>query len=214
MAIVTVSRQLGSGEFEFSTQLAERLGYRLIDRQLLERAAEELDVPIQAIEAIDEQPSPPLEVRIARRILSGATERVPLLWEEIAKPELSAGAVRSFLPVVIHELAAQDNLLFVGRGAGFVLAERPDVCRFHLIAPIADRVLRVRRLFNVEAAEARRVIDRTDRARGRFIRETFGADWSNPLNYDVVFNTGVLGIAAAVEAAAAAVHRRIRMLAA
>ena len=42
MAVVTISRQFGTGEFEFSEQLAQRLGYHLAHRELIHKAAEEL----------------------------------------------------------------------------------------------------------------------------------------------------------------------------
>ena len=49
MGVITISRQFGSGEIEFSNQLAQRLDYRLADKELIDRAAVELDTVAELV---------------------------------------------------------------------------------------------------------------------------------------------------------------------
>ena len=96
----------------------------------------------------------------------------------------------------------------VGRGANFIL---PPETRFRLRV-VADRAFRAQQVaqqFAISEEDALRRIDQTDANRRAFIRKYFHADIADPLNYDMVLNTGVLNIEQAADAVCAVVHPRI-----
>ena len=87
---------------------------------------------------------------------------------------------------VIHEVAAAGNVVIVGRGAGFVLSDSPEVFRVFLRAPETVRIKTLMaRLGLAEGA-----------ARGN-IKQLYGRDWCDPDEYDLVINTGRVGYKAA-----------------
>ena len=96
----------------------------------------------------------------------------------------------------------------VGRGASFILGERPNVLRLRLVAPLADRVSRIAQFQNLSDADARRAVLRTDQERRLFIRSEFQADWEDPTHYDLVMNTSGMGVTQAVEVAIEALRRK------
>src|SRR5512136_2215585 len=101
MAVITLSREMGSRGDDVARAVAERLGLRLVGRELINRAAKEAGAPEVALAEIDE---------------------LGLLG---VKP--SAAALRLYrdkVAAVIHELAADGDVLLVGRGGQMILADR------------------------------------------------------------------------------------------
>ena len=72
--------------------------------------------------------------------------------------------------------------------------------RLRIVASQNARIANVARAFNVSAEDAKRRIFRTESDRRAFIRKYFAADITDPINYDLVINTGELDIDKAVEA--------------
>ena len=55
MAVITISRQFGAGGHTLGGSLAARLGYQLVDRELLLEIARQADVSIDWVEAVREE---------------------------------------------------------------------------------------------------------------------------------------------------------------
>src|SRR5919199_4414525 len=55
MPVVTIARQLGSGGEEIASRVAQRLGARLLDHDLLVRASERSGIPLSYLEDFDER---------------------------------------------------------------------------------------------------------------------------------------------------------------
>jgi cytidylate kinase len=173
--VLTLSRELGAGDTGFGPTLAERLGLRAYDRELLEQEAVRLGVTEAELEKVDEQP---------------------------------AGVFESFRPGSLHrryfevlgrlmnELAARGNVLLVGRGGSRFLRDYPGAFHVRLVAPPEVRVRRVMEHRWLREEPARQFIARSDAQRRRFYEGSFGADWSDPLEYHVTVNSGRLGPAA------------------
>ncbi|MBA2627271.1 MAG: cytidylate kinase family protein, partial [Gemmatimonadales bacterium] len=51
----------------------------------------------------------------------------------------------------------------------------------------------------MDPAEAARIVDDTDAMRARYHREYYDRDWADPVNYHMVLNTGLMGMAASAE---------------
>jgi cytidylate kinase len=96
--------------------------------------------------------------------------------------------------------------VILGRGAGFILAGRPDVLRVHPHASIADRVRyltsRVEDLppdARPDEASLRDLCRSVDSARATYLRRRFDVDWMDARNYDLALDTGRLGLARSIE---------------
>ena len=96
--------------------------------------------------------------------------------------------------------------IIVGRGANFILP--PDNrFRVRVVAPQQFRIENVAKNFNIPEREAKRRVIRTESDRRAFIRKYFNADIADPLNYDLIINTGTLSIDDAVNAIVASVGK-------
>jgi cytidylate kinase len=184
MPVITLSRELGSRGDDVAMAAAERLGLRLVGRELINRAARAAGAPEVALAEIDE---------------------LGLLG---VKP--SPAAVRLYtqkVTEVIRELAARGDLLVVGRGGQVVLANEPGVLHVRVIAPRPMRLQLVRERCHVspEAATAR--IEASDKARAAYLRRAHGVQWDAAGLYDMVLNMAHLRVEDAAEVVCLAATR-------
>lgn len=199
---VTVSRQYGAGGRRVAPALAEALGYRFIDREVVEEAARRLNVD--------------------PRLASDRDERAPALVEEIGMalaqgtPELGLGAVpigdRELFEAtrsVIESLADAGGFVILGRGGQAALRGRRDVCHIWLVGELPDRARRVGASQALDERAATELCLRIDAERAGYLSKFYRADIHDPLLYDCVLNTSSLGVDGAVEAALTACRRKL-----
>jgi cytidylate kinase len=109
---------------------------------------------------------------------------------------------------VVCTIAEHSRALIVGRGANFIL---PHEKRFsvRVVAPLDVRIQNIVRRFGVSTEEAKRRVIRRESRRSAFIRQSFNADISDPIHYNLTMNTGTMSIESAVEAVIGAVMARL-----
>lgn len=196
MGAVTVSRLYGAGGRRVAPALADRLGYRFVDREIVEEAAR--------------------RIGLDPRIAAERDERVPGIVDELGlalargMPEFAMASVAigdralaDATGAVISSLADAGGYVILGRGGQAALRGRPDVCHLWLVGERADRARRVAASQGIEEREAASRCDRVDGERAAYVRRFYGADIRDPLLYDCILNTSLLGIDGAVEGASA-----------
>ncbi len=169
MNVITVSREYGAGGYEVARRLAETLGWELLDRELLHRAAEVEHLPDAELERLDEK-----AISLADRF-----RRHPPHEKYIHGLREAA-----------QQAAAQGNVVLVGRGTGQLIPDAPNVLHLRLVAPREWRAKRMaqREGWTYEHALAR--CAEQDRSRDRFMRYFFGEAPFQPARYALVANTG------------------------
>jgi cytidylate kinase len=199
MPIVTISRQYGGGGSSVAALVAADLGAEVVDKKLIEEVASRLSILPSEVEAEAEHPRGLLD----RLVRSFAT----------IEPSMGAGwtppyadplfdprpEIIKLTEDVVREVAASGNVVIVGRGAGFVLRDHPDVFRAFLRAPEDVRVRRLMDRLSLTEPETRRKMHETDSNRAAYIRQLYGRDWSDPDEYDLVINTGRVSYTAAAD---------------
>jgi cytidylate kinase len=122
MNVITVSREFGAGGGEVARRLAEALGWELLDRELLHRAAAIEHVPDAELERLDEK-----ALRMTDRMrLHPPHQRYMHGLTEAAR-----------------QAAARGKVVLVGRGSRQLLGDMPDVFHLYLVAPLDWRVQRM-----------------------------------------------------------------------
>jgi cytidylate kinase len=185
MAVITISRHPGSLGDTIARALAERLHYRLVERNELVRLAERIGGPDVAWDRAPE-----------------LRERSPSFWERLNEERRRYASV---LRRVTTHLAEEDNVVIAGLGAGQLLKGLGNVLRLQIIAPMDVRIERVmERGFDdvpgpMSRDRARDVIRSTDREAGGYMRYLFNIDWMEPQHWDLVINTGRFSVEEVVE---------------
>lgn len=189
--IITVSRQLGAGGTQIASRVANLLQLRLIDRQILDRVAEEAGVTPEVVEALDESPA---AVKSRPRPVAGET---------------TTSTYGRLIEQAVLDYAGRGEALIVGRGAHLILAGRAGLLRVKVIAPTDVRVRSLMQRLSLSRTAAERAISESDRSRAQFIKMAYHVDWMDPGLYDLVVNTRHISYDAAAEAIAT-IARAIR----
>ncbi len=186
MAIITISRQRGSGEVEFTNKLTDALGYPLYDDRLIQQVAAELEVHTGVVRALDERLAPSAIQSVLARLTGGRVRGQAAATREEGgvRPEIVRTALRS----VVREIARRDNAIIVGRGAGIILSDLRGVLKLRLVAPQEFRARNHARTVGMNLGEADEEVQRTDSERRAYIRRMFNVDWDEPTLYDIVIN--------------------------
>ena len=179
--VVTVSREPGSGGRIVAKGIAERLGLDLFHREIIQQMAQSAHISARLLETLDEKGLSVLEDWVSTLV----NERH--LWPD---------QYLQHLMKVIGTIGKHGRAVIVGRGANFILPPE-GIFRVRILAPLEMRVQNVARDFDVPVEEAKRRVLRTESARRAFVRKYFHADISDPVNYDLMINTGALSIEAA-----------------
>jgi cytidylate kinase len=101
--------------------------------------------------------------------------------------------VQQTTKTILH-LAGLGRSILVGRGAEVITSRLPFVFHVRLVAPLEKRIQHASQYYNLTEEDAAKMIKDADHARRRYLRRYFDADIDDPLLYDVVLNTGRLGL--------------------
>lgn len=194
VSVVTISRTPGSLGDAVAEELAQRLGYRLVGRMELLELATSSGVADRTLER-----SPELR------------ERSPSFWERFNEDRRRNASV---LRLVVTQLAAQDNVVIVGLGAGLLLRGLGNVLCAQVVAPVPVRLERIMVSGHgehpgpVSRERARELLRNADRDAAGYLRYLHNVDWLDASLWDLVINTGRFSVPAAVEILASVVESR------
>jgi cytidylate kinase len=204
--IVAIEREYGCGGGVIAEMLADRLGWKLIDRQLTSEIAKIARVEASDVQRCDERLDP-LLYRLGRIFWRGTSERALHFAEDIA---FDADRMVFLVQRVIEEAAEEGNCVIVGRGAPWFLRCRPDTFSVFLYAPRSERIRRLTASVK-DHAEAIQLLNTVDSERAAFVKRYFGKEWPTRPLYHAMLNT-LLGDEICVSTIAeliAAVNRRL-----
>ncbi len=198
MAVITMSRQVGSGAEEIAEQLRSELGLTAFDKRLMLRVASELGVSESEIidysedqyklrgffDALFRRSRPIAETTSwTGGSRTGYERQVSILDEDRA-----IDLVRS----TINAAYDRGNVLIIGRGGQAILENRSGVFHVRIVAPFEYRLQRIQVEEHMTAAQARRYIQERDRATAEYLRHFHNIDVDDPTLYHMVLNTGLL----------------------
>lgn len=176
MAIITVSREMGTGAYQIASDVAQKLKYTLIDGPKIKSLAAKYGLTPETLQMVDEKPPSYVTAEDRKR----------------------AAALNS-IELIILDLARKGNVVIYGRGGQDLLKDCKNILRLRFIADFEERVERFAEREWIDPDMARSLIRRSDHQRGGFIHFYFDRDWHDPNYYDLVFNTSRLSEATIVD---------------
>lgn len=193
--IITISREYGSGGREVGLTVAKRLGMEFYDKELIEAAAKEIGFPVDMIADREQRLTNSLLYNFAMGTLYGISyPKEPKITELPLTEQIYQAQKKA-----IEEAAKRGPCIFIGRCADYILKSRPDVLRVFIYA---DRDIRKRRAIE-EYGEIEEYIDefmyQTDKRRRIHYENYTNQKWGSRENYDLMLNSGDLGLEKCVE---------------
>ena len=207
MAVISFSRQVGSGGHEIAQLVSERLGYQLLDRALMSKLGAEAGILTEG-QLVD--------LSAERHHVGGPFERGTSMgtWNvlDIRAYEASGLGAEDRSAELVNKILLlayeQGNIVVEGRGGQGLFRNKPDVLQVRVIAPIQQRVEYLMKRDGISADLARQKVKEADAAQADYIRRYFDADIYDATLYDLIFNTAKLPL----EAIANAICDSVRLI--
>jgi dephospho-CoA kinase len=189
--VVCISSEDGAGAQDAALIVVKELGYRVINEDIVMRAALEAGVERDVVADIEKRKSRLLRIIEGLGPAGLAAGYVPA-EATLAFNQVPSDDLRSLIRTVIEETASTGSAVIVAHAASHALADRQDVLRVLVTASPATRVSRVAATANIDEKEAARIVKKGDAGRADYIQRFYGVSAELPTHYDIVINTDKL----------------------
>ncbi len=194
--IITLGRQHGSNGHLIARRLAEELGYKCYDKEIVDEAAAASAFSKEIFDSYDEK-------RVSAYILStphyiGMNEGFHLNMQ-VAAAQFET----------MRRLAEKGDCIFVGRCADYVLRSRDDVLRIFIMGDMETRIKTMMERRSLSYAQARRLVREVDKDRSSYFKYHTDQIWGESENYDLCIDSriGVQGTVDVIRAYMAALEK-------
>ena len=192
--IITIGREFGSGGCEIGHKLAEKLGIKCYDKDMLDLAAKESGICQEIFESHDEKPTNSFLYSLVMDTYSfgyssGSYTDMPLN-HKVFLAQFDA----------IKKIADEGPCILVGRCADYALEEYDNVLSIFIHADLDARVRRIARIYDLTDAKAKELIVKTDKKRSSYYNYYSNKRWGDVNSYDMCLNSSMLGIEGTAEA--------------
>ena len=169
MAILTISREYGSGGKEIGREVARRMGYQYVDRGRILEDMKAVGVKWEELAKYFD-------------------ENNPNIWERF---KWSFRGYVSLTQLHILNHAFSNNTVIMGRGGNFLLKGIPHVFRVRTRAPLKTRIDRIMQWQDTNSENAQWLIEKADKEMAGAVYLIYGFTWDDPTQYDMIFDTGI-----------------------
>ena len=191
--IITISREFGARGAALAALLGERMGFRVWDKELLQAIAEESGGDVRLLKSLDEH---------RRKAIDDAMHGT-LMGSKHTNTHYFRALQR-----VIHTIVAHGKGIVVGRGATYI-SKSPEILRVRVVCPLEKRIRGYAEREGLTEKQARKEIVQRDADRADFIQHHFKRDIETPSDYDLVLNSGTLGLEQMAEIVLAAYETKV-----
>ena len=183
--VLTVNREFGSGGGRIAQTIAGWLGWKLLDRDIIDAIAYAAHVDAKVVRHYDEHVDSWLR-RVNQQAMRSAALAAGLeLGEDsIFDAEQTVKVTRK----IVEQAYAEGDCVIVGRGAQCILQHKPDVYHVFVYAPLRERIVRLRTRLEPGANVEQR-IRTVDAERAKYMQEYFGKSWCNHHLYDLMISS-------------------------
>lgn len=191
--VITIGRQCGSGGKIIGEKLAERLGIKCYDKELLAEAAKNSGLCHELFETHDEKPT-------SSFLYSLVMDTYSLGYTTSAYMDMPINH-KVFLAQfdTIKKLADEESCIFVGRCADYALADYPNMVSVFITGDDDDRIEHLESLYHVDKVKAKDIMVKTDKKRSSYYNYYSSKKWSDAKSYNLCINSSVVGYDGAVD---------------
>jgi cytidylate kinase len=190
-SVVCISSEDGAGALAAAHLVAKQLGFRLIDEDIVTRAAQEAGVEKEVVADVEQRKSALV------RLIEGLGPTGMGMGYMAAPPEAAFGQpvsddLRGLIKSAIEQTASDGEAVIVSHAASLALGSRDDVLRVLVTASPQTRERRLGAALGLDEKQAARTLKRSDAGRADYIKRFYGIAAELPTHYDIVINTDKL----------------------
>jgi len=182
--IITIGREFGAEGHEIGSELAERIGFGLYDKDMLAMAAEKSGIDVKVLAPADESYyghalSPYLTIG---RLSPSMGDKLFQLQTEI-----------------IRDLAVKGSCIIIGRLADYILRDNPNCIRVFIYAPFEKRAEIIKNKHGISEGEAKKLVKKMDAARREYYTYYSNGRWDRKEGKDILLNRATFGVKGCVD---------------
>jgi len=180
--IITISREYGSGGHLIGKQIAEDLGIKFYDKDLIKLVAQESGFSEQFVSKKEQHMSNSLLYQMIMQDYEAPIEKS-------LSPDDALFVAQSR---VIRRLASEGHCVIVGRCADYILRDIPNSIHVFLHADMPHKIERAVNEYGIHRDTAADEIDRINKARETHYYHFTGKHWGDTRNYHMTCDTGIM----------------------
>jgi len=196
--IVTISRELGSGGHAIGKLVAQKLGVSFYDEELIQLTADQSGFTLDYIQENEQQLAHSLFYTLYEQNYAYVDESMPPL-----------DALFMVQSKIIREISEKESCVIVGRCADFVLKDRANCFSAFIHADNTYRQQQIMQRNQVEADEALKLLEASDRKRSNYCRRFTGKEWGEVGNYNLALQSSYFGIEQAADMLVRAIQQKM-----
>ena len=185
--VITIERQYGSGGRDVGHKVAEIMGAKCYDQDLIVMAAQRSGINEEALARADEEASSSLLYTLAMGASMIYTNTTPM-----AVPINDALFIAQ--SEIIRELSESENCVIVGRCADYILRDHDKLVKVFVQGEMPERVARIMARAGITEGEAKDRIAKKDKKRASYYNYYTGGKWGKPDNYNLIVSTSKIGV--------------------
>jgi cytidylate kinase len=194
MAVITISRQFGTGGQTLGKMIAEKLKYPFADREIIQMVAKEANVSPQWVENVEKEAGTKLSRILSKMVSQKWVDRV--LADE--RGYIDEQIYLDYLVLIIAKIADEGDVVILGRGSQYILNDHPDAYHILLIDEKENRVNFMVENHNLTKKKALQIVNFEDRRRVSLYKKLGKIDYDNPTLYHLVLNMSRIDIKTAL----------------
>lgn len=177
--VITISREYGSGGRYIGKLVAERLGVKLYDKEIITKLSESTGLSTNYIKEHEQKIN----------ILDNINNNYYLNNND----ELFINESN-----LIKELA-QTPCVIIGRCADYILSSEKNVTKIFIYSDMKNKIKRATKYYKIDKSKAEKEINKINKLRSNHYKHYTGKEWNDKENYDLCINSDSIGIEAAVD---------------
>ena len=183
--VITISREFGSGGRTIGKKVAEALGYRFYDSELINEVVKESGISREFVEKYDEYATHKNSILFSIAVNAGGDGYNGLSI---------ANRVQIAQINVIKQLADEGRCVIIGRGADYILRDRADCLNVFIRADMEFKARHVIESYGETDVKIEKRLADKDARRRVFYRSFSMREWGALENYHLMLDSGTIGI--------------------
>ncbi|MGN0483597.1 MAG: AAA family ATPase [Lachnospiraceae bacterium] len=197
--VITITRQFGSLGRPIARLMSEKLGIEYYDRDIVDQAAQKLNLPVSVVDEKEETAKRVLNpfVRMAYPLGKGTNNTQDKIFEAQQN--------------IIRFLAEKESCVIVGRCSDFTLSDVENSMHIYIYAPYEVRVQNCVEDLNLDVTEARKMIVKVDEARESYHMQYTGYKPDDKNHKDILIDSSFLGVEGTADYLVEAIKRKFQV---
>ena len=182
--VVAIGREFGAQGCDIAEKLAEKLGVKLYDRQLVEEAAKKLEMDEHTVQKADE---------VSAKDIEGLKTTYGVGNFYLSTQVLDAQAD------IIERVAQNESCIIMGRCADYIFKDRDDCLKIYIYAPFDVRTKHIAEKYDMSMFSAKRLVRQMDEKRDTYYKYVTGNRRGEHDGKDAMFDSSIMGVDGTVD---------------